>query len=380
MAAGFRTSGGLPGKDERAPRAPRASRAFRCRCARPVFFHNSECLACRTMLGFVPARRTLLPLRPDGDGWRVFGDGEGPRFARCGNFRIAGCNWMIDERDGATLCVACRLNRVIPDQSVESNRIAWRRIERAKRRLVSQLLALGLPVVSRVAGECGADTKHGLAFDFLRAAPGGPRVVTGHAGGIVTLDIDEADDARRERIRTELHEPYRTLLGHLRHEVGHYYWRRLVAATPWLEPFRARFGDERADYAAALRRNYAEGPPAGWAQRHVSAYASCHPLEDWAETWAHYLHMVDTIDTALSFGLDAEELEVDTEPFASDVLEVQDGEFLYFVNAWIELTALLNELSSSMGLPDFYPFVLSVAAIRKLHLIHRVVTEQRARR
>jgi hypothetical protein len=228
-----------------------------------------------------------------------------------------------------------------------------------------------------VEGAGGEDVERGLAFDFLRPMPEQP-TITGHSSGIVTLNIEEADDATRERIRTQLHEPYRTLLGHLRHEVGHYYWDRLVAGTPWLEPFRALFGDERADYGEALKRHYEQGPPPDWAQRHVSAYAASHPWEDWAETWAHYLHMVDTVETGMSFGLDAEDLEVDTEPFGLDVLEqastdAQDTDFLAFVNAWVEITALLNEMSRSMGQHDFYPFVLSRPAVRKLHFVHRVV-------
>ena len=365
--------------------SPRASRAFRCRCGRPVFFPNSQCLACGTPLGYVPERLMLLPLQPaerDAGHWQVWDEHDGPHLKRCANFGLAACNWMLDARDAATLCASCRLNHVIPDLSIEENRVAWARIENAKRRLVSQLLALGLPVVSRVAGAGGEDTERGLAFDFLRPTPEQP-TITGHASGIVTLNIEEADDATRERIRTQLREPYRTLLGHVRHEVGHYYWDRLVDGAPWLEPFRALFGDERADYAAALRRHYEQGPPADWQQRHVSAYAASHPWEDWAETWAHYLHMVDTVETAMSFGLEAEALEVDTEPFGTDVLEDRATEagaadFLDFVNAWVEITALLNEMSRSMGLHDFYPFVLSRAAVRKLYFVHQVIDGARA--
>jgi hypothetical protein len=258
---------------------------------------------------------------------------------------------------------------------------------------VSSLIALRLPVASRVS----EDPARGLAFDLLRAPPGGPPVTTGHADGIITLDVEEADDSRREGRKAALDEPYRTLLGHLRHEVGHYYWQRLVDGTPWLEPFRALFGDERADYAAALQRHYEQGPPVEWPLSHVSAYASAHPWEDWAETWAHYLHMLDTLDTAASFGLDAAQVELGYEPFTSPVLASSeaggpgtpspvaaeadghaDTDFLEFVNAWMKLTGVLNELSRSMGLPDFYPFVLSVAAVRKLHLVHQVVSEVRA--
>jgi hypothetical protein len=221
------------------------------------------------------------------------------------------------------------------------------------------------------------DPERGLMFDFLRSPAQGPPVTTGHAHGLITLDIEEADDARRELIRSALHEPYRTLLGHLRHEVGHYYWDRLVDGGIWHEGFRARFGDERADYATALARHYERGPAEDWPRRCVSAYASTHPWEDWAETWAHYLHMLDTLDTAFSYGLTGDDVEFEVERYRRDALDDPDapgGEvFLRLVNGWLELTAVLNELSRSMGQPDFYPFVLSRPAVAKLHLVHRVV-------
>lgn len=276
------------------------------------------------------------------------------------------------EHPEAPLCRACRLTRTLPDLSVPENAEHWLRIANAQRRLVSTLIALGLPVRSQ-----GEDPQRGLAFDLLRAPPGGPPVITGHAEGLITLDVEEADDSTRERRRRDLREPYRTLLGHLRHECGHYYWWRLVEPGPWLEPFRAVFGDERADYAAALQLHHGAGPPADWNSRHVSAYASCHPWEDWAETWAHYLHLVDTLDTARSFGFDGERVELDYERFEAAWLEdsgdADPEPFLDLVNGWMELTGVLNELSRAMGLADFYPFVLSGPALRKLHLVHRVV-------
>jgi hypothetical protein len=370
----------------RAQRQPRTLRAFRCLCGAPVFFRNSGCLSCGRALGYDPAQRLLLALDARGEALVEARPASSLHlrparvFHRCANaVSAANCNWLVPdgERNGAgerpLFCVACRLNRVIPDQTVADNQRDWALIEQAKRRLVSQLLALGLPVQSRLAGAGGEDTQRGLAFDFLRPV-GGQGVLTGHANGVITLNVDEADDPTRESIRASLREPYRTLLGHFRHEVGHYYWDRLVAGTDWLPAFRQTFGDERADYRAALERNYRLGPPPDWADWHVSAYASCHPWEDWAETWAHYLHMVDALDTGLSFGLDADDVEVDVQPFDEAVLTQPDAEFLRLVNAWVELTALLNELSRSMGEPDFYPFVLSQAVVRKLHLVHRVVT------
>src|SRR4029453_19363135 len=139
-------------------------------------------------------------------------------------------------------------------------------------------------------------------------AAGGPRVMTGHASGLITSNAEEADDALREQIKYALREPYRTLVGHLRHEVGHYYWDRLVWNTPWRGPFRQLFGDERASCDDGLKRNYEQGPPADWASSYVSSYATSHPWEDWAETWRRYVHVVDSLATAMGFGLDAANL------------------------------------------------------------------------
>src|SRR6478609_7745113 len=211
----------------------------------------------------------------------------------------------------AHFCIACRLTRTIPDLGDPDNARYWAGIEAAKRRLVAQLITLGSPVRSRLVD----DPEQGLMFDFLRSPPGGPQVMTGHANGLITLNVEEADNAKREAIRHAMREPYRTLLGHFRHEVGHYYWDRLIWNTRWLEPFRALFGDERASYSEALKRNYEQGPPADWAKSYISSYATMHPWEDWAETWAHYLHVVDSLGTALGFGLDAEDLDSSISPF-----------------------------------------------------------------
>lgn len=363
----------------RMPYAPTTPRAFSCACGRPVFFNNSQCLACERPLGYDPDRRLLLALeRVRPNGWREAGVPvrRASRYVRCANLgSAAACNWLLDAaeaRAGFVLCRCCRLTRTAPDLSQPDAGLWWARIEQAKRRLVSSLIGLKLPVQPKTE-----DPEGGLAFDLLLAPPGGPPVITGHADGLITLDASEADDANRESRRGQLGEPYRTLLGHLRHETGHHYWQRLVEPTHWLEPFRALFGDEREDYAAALQRHYSAGPPADWGQQFVSAYASCHPWEDWAETWAHYLHLSDTLDTAASFGLDGERVELSYERFSPELLadtgDAQAAGFLRLINGWMELTGVLNELSRSMGVADFYPFVLSTPVVRKLHLVHRVI-------
>jgi hypothetical protein len=232
-----------------------------------------------------------------------------------------------------------------------------------------------------VKSKLDEDPQRGLMFDFLRSPPGGPRVLTGHASGLITLNVEEADDAKREQIKYELREPYRTLLGHFRHEVGHYYWDRLVWNTRWLEAFRQLFGDERASYSEALKRNYEQGPPADWASRHVSSYASTHPWEDWAETWAHYLHIVDSLSTAIGFGINAGHLQCDIQPFTREALYAPDDpdadDLLRLLNAWIEIVTVMNELARSMGQPDIYPFVMCKPVVAKLHFIHLVQSSVR---
>ena len=339
-----------------------------------MFFQNTQCLACQAPLGYEPGRGQVFALEPAAEPDHVQLAAEGGRYRMCANRATPSvCNWLAPAGPERSLCAACRLNRTIPDLSVAENGALWHLIEIAKRRLVSLLITLGLPVQSRVS----EDPARGLAFDFLRTPRGGPAVTTGHAGGVVTLDIEEADDANRERIRARMHEPYRTLLGHLRHEVGHYYWDRLIDSSKWVEPFRAVFGDERAAYEAELQRHYQEGPPADWSLRFVSAYASTHPWEDWAESWAHYLHMVDTFDAALSYGLDPASIQIAFEDFDETALfqpEDQDASgFLHFVNSWAKFTAALNELNRGMGQPDFYPFVLSRPAVAKLQFVHLVI-------
>jgi hypothetical protein len=360
-------------------RRPVVLRRYQCRCGRPVFFRNSVCLACRAPLGYEPQIAAICALDPiddkafSDDIWALSGWLPLKYYKRCANLETAAaCNWLLDADDPHRLCQCCRLNRTIPDLTIPENADGWNKIEIAKRRLVSSLIALGLPVQSRVS----EDTRQGLAFDFLCSLPGGPRVMTGHDDGIITLNVEEADDATRERHRQNLNEQYRTLLGHLRHEVGHYYWDRLIAGTSLYQGFRDLFGDETEDYASALQRYYSGGPPSDWRDWYVSAYASAHPWEDWAETWAHYLHIADTWDTALSFGMDLS-AGMEFDGFTHAALASPDlpgsGRFLEFLNDWTQLTAVLNELSRAMGLADFYPFVLSQRAVAKLHFVHRAI-------
>ena len=357
-------------------RIARHTRAYRCRCGNALFFANTQCVACGSLLGYLPDGRHIAALDPDTEPgvWRAQGRPQPLKF--CANrHSAAACNWIVFATNPSAHCIACRLNHATPDLSDPDNVRYWRAIEGAKRRLVSQLLAMGLPVRSKVR----EDPECGVMFDFLRSPKNGPKVITGHASGLITINVEEADDAKREAIRQALHEPYRSLLGHFRHEIGHYYWDRLIWDTPWLEPFRALFGDERASYAEAIKRNYEDGPPADWAQAHISAYATMHPWEDWAETWAHYMHVIDSLGTALGYGIDPEHDGGRTRPFGLEALYApQDPEadrFLHLLNAWRRMTELLNELARSMGQPDFYPFVISGPVVAKLQFVQMVVAD-----
>jgi hypothetical protein len=347
-------------------------RLFKCQqCAQLLYFENTRCVKCGHQLGYIPSRQTLSALEPEGDSWRPLADRRN-LYRLCSNAQYDVCNWLVDASATGAFCVACRHNHIVPDTSVEGNLGAWRKIEAAKHRLFYTLITLNLPI------DCNpTDDAERLAFDFL-ATPANaalPTVMTGHSHGLITVALEEADDAERERRRTAMHEPYRTLLGHFRHEIAHYYWNVLVRRSDRLEAFRAVFGDERQDYAQALQRYYAEGAIPDWQDNFVSAYATSHPWEDFAETWAHYLHIVDALEMSRSFGIyinppiaQGGELKaaVDFQPHrAPDVTTL--------VETWIPLSNALNELNRTMGQTDLYPFVLSPAVINKLAAIHDLI-------
>jgi hypothetical protein len=295
------------------------------------------------------------------------------RFRLCEHrTRAAACNWLVPAHESHTACLSCRLTRTIPDLSRPKNAQRLAAVEAAKRRVLFGLITCGLPIVPKED-----DDVHGLAFDLLEPLPDAPPVVTGHANGLVTINVAEADDDYREMHRESLKEPYRTIIGHLRHELGHYYWGLLIRDGAWLEPFRALFGDERASYGDALQRHYRGGPPADWPDRYISSYAASHPWEDWAETWAHYQHMRSTLETVASFWLATASTPYRITPFETDVLfdraTPSADHFLAWVNAWVILTAVLNETSRSMGQPDVYPFVLNRSAVTKMHFVQCVM-------
>jgi len=349
---------------------------FACQnCGQPLYFETTRCESCGLRTGYDPQRHDLLALEPVAVEWRP-PDLPDARYRFCQNAEHEACNWLVPAEASETFCTACRHNRTIPDLSMPDNLRHWRRIEQAKHRLFYTLLRLRLPLTQR------PQDPNGLAFDLLSgsAGPSPSPVMTGHAGGLITLNVAEADDSERERVRHAMGEPYRTLLGHFRHETAHYYWDHLVGGTPAIEGFRELFGDERADYGLALERYYAEGPPPDWDDRFITAYASAHPWEDFAETWAHYFHMVDTLETAAEFGLRLRPRRrkgvdltaaIDFDPHGAAIDRI--------VDAWLPLTFAVNSINRSMGLHDLYPFVLSPTAIAKLAFVHERIRSQAGR-
>jgi hypothetical protein len=328
-------------------------RAFACEiCGQLLFFENSACLRCGAHLAFDPAERELRATQ------------EPP--PRCANAEIAACNWR-PARDGE-LCASCVLTTTRPADGDAPGLAQLAVAEAAKRRLLFELAELGLPF-------------EGLRFDLLSSTHG--PVTTGHADGLITLDLAESDDARRERLRMELGEPYRTVLGHLRHETGHALWPVLAPDEATRERAREHFGDEREDYGAALERHYDAGPPEDWAEEHVSAYATMQPSEDWAETTAHLLHIWDAVQTAASHGLGVAGPAVVALRRRAEHLSaapVVTTDFDDLIGDWLPLTYALNAMNRSMGKGDLYPFVLTEPVLAKLRFVHDLVTTRRTHR
>ncbi|GBU18872.1 MULTISPECIES: putative zinc-binding peptidase [Methylobacterium] len=348
---------------------------FQCQsCGNVLYFENRTCGRCGHRLAYLPEIDALSALEPSGDGWTALA-APGPTRFLCANAAHDACNWLTPPESGEPFCRACRHNGIIPDVSTPENLERWRLMEFAKHQLFYALLRWNLPLATRAE-----DPEHGLIFNFLSDPPeaDGPKVMTGHENGVITIALIEADDAERESRRRGMGEPYRTLVGHFRHEVGHHYWDLLVRDAGLLDACRAVFGDDSQDYEAALKRHYEEGTPPDWQQHSVSAYATTHPWEDFAETWAHYLHIVDTLEMASAFGMEVKPLldaegglaaRIDFDPYAAVSID-------QIVAAWLPFVFAMNSVSRAMGQGDLYPFVLSPAVIAKLGFIHRLVHGQ----
>jgi hypothetical protein len=327
---------------------------FKCTCGRRIFFDNTSCVSCGSPVGFDPERIEVLTLRPVSAARYV--STAGLEYRYCGNgIEHEVCNWLVPAGSGQRLCLGCRHTEMVPALDVGNNRLLWARLEAAKRRLLYSLLCLKLPLAD-------ASGEHTLTFRFLEDRRRNPAVLesfvtTGYLAGTVTINLAEADDAARHAAREQMQERYRTLLGHFRHESAHFYFTVLLVEQDETDQFRELFGDERSDYATAMQRYYAEGPVADWSYRHVSAYASAHPHEDWAESFAHYLHISDALETAEAAGM----------TFADSAARP------HWISAWAELAVMLNEFNRGLGLDDPYPFLLTDVVVKKLEFIDRVV-------
>ncbi|MGZ8215903.1 zinc-binding metallopeptidase family protein [Methylomagnum sp.] len=349
---------------------------FHCNhCRQLVFFESIQCVKCGHALAYLPDQADMASLEALGNGlWQPPAAG-GRTYRLCENYsRENVCNWAVPAADSHPLCQSCRLTRTIPDLEQPGHKVDWYKLEVAKRRLIYTLVNLGLPLANKAD-----DPERGLAFEFLADPddPDAPPVLTGHDNGLITINLVEADDAEREKRRQQMGEPYRTLLGHFRHEIGHYYWNRLIDGSRRIDGFRQLFGDEREDYGQALQEHYEAGAPSDWQAHYVSQYASSHPWEDWAETFAHYLHMVDTLETAAACGLSLKPPRPDEPSLELERAEdIPDQSFEALMENWFPLTYVLNNLNRGMGLADAYPFILRDSVIDKLRFVHESIGAQ----
>ncbi|MDF1872386.1 putative zinc-binding metallopeptidase [Vannielia sp.] len=337
---------------------------FTCpQCGHEVHFDSLKCVRCGQPLALLPSALDMRATDGQGrtqDGW-----------VACRNIAAGGCNWLAAPGSESGYCTACEHNKTVPNLDNPSHREKWKELELAKRQLIFELLSWSLDCPTKAE-----EPETGLAFDFLAdtQTPDGKTVAvsTGHSLGLITLNIAEGDEIERAERKRDLHEPYRTVIGHLRHEIGHYYWMRLVHGTSDLEECRRLFGDDRADYGEALQTHYAGPPPAGWQQSFISAYATAHPWEDFAETWAHWMHIVDGLETAEAYGVFGV-----TSGQGDSVYRSEDVE--HMIGRWVHLTVTVNSLNRGMGQPDFYPFVLSDPVIEKMRFINRLIHKNAAK-
>lgn len=336
-------------------------RDFNCpNCGQRLAFENSLCLSCGSRLGFSLNDMALLVIASGADSEHG-GAVDSDDYRLCANLHLAECNWLVEKGPVKKLCRSCALTRTRPNDDDTKALAAFAAAEKAKRRLIVELYELKLPIVGR-----DEDHHYGLAFDLMSSEQ--EQVMTGHHNGVITIDLAEGDDVHREQLRVAMDEPYRTLLGHFRHEIGHYYFYRLVGPSQaHAQRFRELFGDPDADYQAALDRHYNQAPP-GWDDTYVSSYATMHPAEDWAETFAHYLHIRDTLDTAAAFGLAPAGATFERRVLGPSGFDTT-------IELWLPLAWALNMVNRSMGKEDLYPFVLPPVVLDKMRFIHNIVEE-----
>jgi len=292
---------------------------FSCDCGQPLFFESTHCNYCGQAVGYNPDTKSMTTL--------------------------SGAN-----RTGSFVTL-----------SIPRNITRWGRFEQAKKRLLYGLSMLNLPITNG-----WQDKNNGVLFDFIEDQRSNfnvseVQINTGHLDGVITVNALEADDIAREVAKDKMNESYRTLLGHLRHEIGHYYYKYCLANVPGFKSdFTDLFGDPTLNYQEALDNYYIEGSDKSWSDNYVSRYASSHPLEDWAECWSHYLILTDTLESANAYGVLAD--------------SPHESGFSSLANQWRTFSVVLNELNRSVGLADAYPFVMNQKVEAKLTLVARTVS------
>jgi hypothetical protein len=379
-------------------------KTFNCTCAsRPaLFFENTSCNACGRVTGLTDDFKQVKPFDLDEEsGYFKLQGVATKRYKKCHNFaNHQACNGMIEVGveapqiegviDFGDLCFACQFNELIPDLGVAGHLPLWQKLEAAKRRALYTLNALPIPLNNlRQSPEAGLSfdftTDRNVQDHFASRITNQPAVMTGHNCGHITINLAEADDVSRATMQSAMGEQYRTLLGHFRHELGHYYFDQLIAVDEKKHALcKKYFGDDELDYQEALDKHYNEGAPTNWPENFISEYASMHPWEDWAETWAHYMHIIDTLETAKNYGMVfSEKTTADSNRGKGDVNDLnlpQNQNYFYFqssftsiIDAWVSFSIMLNSLNRSMGLQDAYPFVLSPSVRNKLMFIHHAI-------
>ena len=376
-------------------------KTFTCSCKdqQILFFESSHCVACNRTVGLDDWFDKVEPYDLDEETGQYFKtDTPEVRYQKCDNhadYKV--CNGMVNmdtfvpvEDEDEVLCFACRFNETIPDLTVVEHIPLWKKMETAKRRAIYTLKAFTLPL--RTFSE---DPKGGLGFSFTtdrdvndhfvsRLEDQEP-VFTGHNCGHITINLAEANDVARSHTKLAMGERYRTLLGHFRHELGHYYFDKLIAGNPVKHALcKKYFGDDELSYQKALDKHYKNGAPKNWRDAYISEYATMHPYEDWAETWAHYMHIMDTLETAKNFSITGSTTGISSE--AQDVDDLTLPQDAYFfsgqtsittiLDTWIDFSVILNSLNRSMGMNDAYPFVLTEPVRTKLSFVHHAIHER----
>ncbi|TEW54889.1 hypothetical protein E2R68_06890 [Psychromonas sp. RZ22] len=376
-------------------------KTFQCTCEdKPIlFFESNRCLRCDTTVGIDDNFNHVEPYQFNTT-TGLFFKAKQPdvHYKKCdNNEQFNACNGMVnistlvaDPDNNEILCFACRFNETIPDLSIAEHIPLWKKMETAKRRALYTLKSLKVPLQTITE-----NPETGLSFDFITdrnvkdhfASPieGQEMVFTGHDCGHITINLAEADDVARSQTKSAMGERYRTLLGHFRHELGHYYFDQLIVPSPekWAL-CKQYFGDDELDYQEALEHHYEHGAPNNWRGTFISQYATMHPYEDWAETWAHYMHIIDTLETAQNFSMTGSTTSVEeTTEEVNDLNLPQDTRYFRrqtditsILDTWVDFSVMLNSLNRSMGLPDAYPFLLTQAVRTKLTFIHHAIHDK----